>query len=65
MDTTTTQAFEMHLQGCADCTAFLNTYRGTMRALRALRYEDIPDEMCNRVQRFLCENISRCPPVDR
>jgi anti-sigma factor RsiW len=62
MDTATTQAFELHLQGCTDCTAFLNTYRGTLRALRTLRDEDIPDEMHNRVQRFLHENIRRCPP---
>jgi hypothetical protein len=36
-----------------------------MRALRALRYEDIPDEMCNRVQQFLHEKMQRCPPPNR
>jgi anti-sigma factor RsiW len=62
MDAATTRSFEAHLHGCTDCTAFLNTYRGTMRAVRALRYEDVPDEMCNRVQQFLHEKIQRCPP---
>ena len=45
--------FEAHLHDCADCVAFLNTYRETIRATRTLRVEDIPEEMFNRVQQFL------------
>lgn len=62
MDPVSTRIFEAHVRDCADCTAFLNTYRGTTRALRTLRYEDIPDEMRQRVYRFLREKIQASPP---
>lgn len=62
MDPVLTRTFEAHLHGCPDCTAFLNTYRGTTRALRTLRYEDVPDEMRQRVYRFLRGKIQASPP---
>lgn len=51
------ERFEAHLRGCPDCIAFLNTYRGTIRATRSLRYEDIPGDMRSRVQQFLREKM--------
>jgi hypothetical protein len=48
---------EAHLHGCTDCLAFLNTYKETIRASRTIRAEDIPDEMLNRMQRFLHAKI--------
>jgi predicted anti-sigma-YlaC factor YlaD len=45
--------FEAHLQNCADCVAFLNTYRETMRATRTVRAEDVPEELFNRVRQFI------------
>ena len=62
MDPVSARTFEAHLRDCPDCTAFLNTYRGTTRALRMLRYEDVPDEMRQRVYRFLREKIQASPP---
>jgi hypothetical protein len=50
-------AFEAHLRGCSDCVAFLHTYRQTVRATRALRAEDVPEEMLTRVQQFLYARI--------
>jgi predicted anti-sigma-YlaC factor YlaD len=44
--------FEAHLRSCADCRAFLNTYKETIRATRTVCAEDIPSDMLNRVQQF-------------
>ena len=38
MESQTRQAIEAHLRTCEACLAFLNTYRATIRATRALRY---------------------------
>jgi anti-sigma factor RsiW len=46
-------AFEAHLRDCADCVAFLNTYKHTIHVVQALRDEDVPAEMQARVRRFL------------
>lgn len=46
-------AFEAHLRDCADCAAFLNTYKHTIHVAQALRYEDVPAEMESRVRQFL------------
>ena len=53
LDPETTAAFEVHLRGCDDCVAFLNTYQRTVAAVRSLRFDDIPAEMEARVRRFL------------
>jgi predicted anti-sigma-YlaC factor YlaD len=49
----TTLAFEEHLSGCSDCTAFSNTYRRTIDVVRSLRSEDIPHDLQDRVRRWL------------
>lgn len=64
MESTLRAALERHLHNCADCRAFLNTYRQTIRTTRVLHYDDIPEEMLSRVQRFLRERIE-CLPPDR
>ncbi|SRR5713226_5223553 len=38
----TLRAFQEHLRDCADCLAYLRTYRATIRALGTVRYEDMP-----------------------
>lgn len=53
----TTAIFEEHLRVCPDCVAFLNTYRGTIRATRSLAYDSIPEEMRDRVRQFLHKTI--------
>ena len=55
-------AFEAHLRNCPDCTAFLNTYRETIRTTRTLRHEDVPEEMLKRVEDFLRQRINGTPP---
>ena len=55
------RTFEMHLHNCPDCTAFFRTYRGTMRATRALLYEDIPPAVRSRVRQFLQGKIKGFP----
>ena len=55
-------AFKAHLRNCPDCVAFLNTYRETIRTARILCYEDVPEEMFNRVQNFLRERIQGNSP---
>jgi anti-sigma factor RsiW len=62
MDEAARAAFEAHLRICADCVAFLNTYRETIRTTRAVRYETIPAEMLNRVQQFLRSKTNRPSP---
>jgi hypothetical protein len=61
MDETLRAAFERHLQNCADCTAFLKTYRQTMHVTQSLRYEEVPEEMLTRIQQFLHEKLKPRP----
>jgi len=62
MEVTLRTAFERHLRNCPDCRAFLNTYRQTIRTTRSLHYDQVPEEMLSRVQRFLRERIEGLPP---
>jgi hypothetical protein len=61
MDQMTLMAFEAHLRLCKDCDAFLKTYCQIIRATHALRYEDIPVEMIDRVQQFLRKKLESIP----
>lgn len=45
LDPATTLIVERHLARCADCVAFLQTYKETIRATRSLRYDDMPEEL--------------------
>jgi anti-sigma factor RsiW len=58
LDPALVPVFERHLERCTDCDAFLRTYRETVRATRTLRYDDIPQEMQNRLQAFLLHKIT-------
>lgn len=59
LDRKTVREFEEHLAECPDCVSFLNTYRGTVRAARALRFEEMPPRMQERVQAFLARKLAR------
>ncbi len=61
MDSETAGIFEAHLRGCTDCTAFMNTYTGTLRVTRSLSYEQLPNEMRHRVRQFLHKTIHGFP----
>jgi anti-sigma factor RsiW len=45
----TAELLEWHIEGCGPCVAFLNTYRGTIRATRSLRDVDVPPELKRRL----------------
>jgi anti-sigma factor RsiW len=45
--------FDLHINGCIDCHAFLNTYRKTVSLLRKLSCEEIPEELSTRIIDFL------------
>jgi anti-sigma factor RsiW len=53
LDRETVRALEAHLAGCQDCTAFINTYRGTVRSSRALSEDQLPRELKERLLTFL------------
>jgi anti-sigma factor RsiW len=54
--------FEEHLRRCADCVAFLNTYKETVRSVQSLSYEEVPAEMQARVRQFLRAKMRGFPP---
>lgn len=45
----TAELLEWHIDGCAPCIAFLNTYRGTVRATRSLLHVEVPPELKQRL----------------
>jgi anti-sigma factor RsiW len=53
LDPATTRRLQAHLEGCAPCVAFVNTYKGTVKAARQLKEADIPPELKDRLLSFL------------
>ena len=49
------ELLEFHIEGCAPCVAFVNTYRGTIAATRTLPETPMPTELKNRLLRVLRE----------
>jgi hypothetical protein len=49
----TAELLEWHIDGCAPCVAFINTYRGTVNATRTLRDVEIPPELKTRLLNVL------------
>jgi anti-sigma factor RsiW len=45
----TRELIDWHMDGCAPCVAFVNTYRGTVNAARTLRDVPIPVELKKRL----------------
>ncbi|MBI4637580.1 MAG: zf-HC2 domain-containing protein [Candidatus Rokubacteria bacterium] len=45
----TSELIEWHIESCAPCVAFVNTYRGTIDAARKLREVEIPSELRQRL----------------
>jgi anti-sigma factor RsiW len=45
----TRELIDFHIDGCAPCVAFLNTYRGTVDAARKLPEVAIPTELKKRL----------------
>lgn len=57
----TAELLEWHIEGCAPCVAFINTYRGTIRATRSLKDVAVPPELKKRLLAVLRAE----PSVDR
>ena len=57
LDPATSRALTSHLADCQECTAFLNTYRGTVRMTRELREEELPAPLKERLLGFLRRHI--------
>ena len=53
LDPATARRLQTHLEGCAPCVAFVNTYKGTVKAARQLKETDIPSELKDRLVSFL------------
>ncbi len=50
--------FEQHMSECSPCMAFLRTYeKSSELATNALRAEEIPDELQQRIRGFLKEKL--------
>lgn len=47
------ELLEWHLEGCAPCVAFVNTYRGTVDVARRLRETTMPPELHRKLVAFL------------
>jgi predicted anti-sigma-YlaC factor YlaD len=45
----TRELIEWHIESCAPCVAFVNTYRGTINAAQKLRETSIPPELKQRL----------------
>ncbi len=59
LDPATTRRLQAHLEGCAPCVAFVNTYKGTVKAARQLKEADIPPELKDRLLSFLRQHNIR------
>jgi anti-sigma factor RsiW len=49
LPTQTRELIDWHIDGCAACVAFVNTYRGTVNAARTFRDVPIPVELKKRL----------------
>jgi anti-sigma factor RsiW len=54
----TQELIDFHIDGCAPCVAFLNTYRGTVSAARKLPDVPIPTELKKRLLAVLKSNTA-------
>jgi anti-sigma factor RsiW len=50
---------DQHLSGCAECTAFVGTFRSTVALLHSLEEKDLPEELRLRLRAFL-DDHSKC-----
>ena len=47
------ELLEWHIEGCAPCVAFVNTYKGTVDAAKRLRQTTLPPELRDKLIAFL------------
>jgi anti-sigma factor RsiW len=59
LDPETARALERHLDGCASCLNFIKTYKATTAWVGDVTYEEMPDELKDRLASFLKAKILR------
>jgi anti-sigma factor RsiW len=58
----TTELIDWHIDGCAPCVAFLNTFRGTLKAIRQLPDSPpVPSELRHRLLAVLRSRSAQTP----
>lgn len=60
----TRELLEFHIDGCAPCVAFVNTYRGTIAATRTLPDTPMPTELKKRLLNVLRSTQGSRAPRD-
>jgi len=53
------ELLEWHIEGCAPCVAFVNTYKGTVDAAKRLRQTTLPPELREKLIAFLQRSSTR------
>ena len=53
LSTAEQSALEEHLARCANCVAYVKTYRSTVSLLRSIREEDLPPDLRTSLHAFL------------
>ncbi len=57
LDVQTAKELEKHLEGCVACHNFIKTYKATTAWVKDITYEDMPDELKDRLASFLKAKI--------
>jgi anti-sigma factor RsiW len=57
LDHETARDLERHLDGCVSCHNFIKTYKATTAWVKEITYEDMPDELKDRLASFLKTKI--------
>jgi anti-sigma factor RsiW len=52
------EAIEAHVTRCPRCVAFIESYKGTPRILRAATAEALPADLAVSLRRFLAERLA-------
>jgi len=55
-------SLEEHLRDCPPCVAYLNTYRRTREVAAGVNRVAMPEEMKERLRRFLIERLRASAP---
>ncbi len=57
LDPVTTRELERHLEGCEACLNFIKTYKATTAWVGEVTYEEMPEELKDRLASFLKAKI--------
>lgn len=59
LDEESRQLLDRHFGACPNCDNFLKSFRATIEMTGTFRCDDIPEEVSNRLQTFLTEQLNR------